>query len=66
MPRRATIIEVALEAGASKTSVSRYFAGERDKLSPALCERIAAAALRCASIIAPTRWHGASRRAAHV
>ncbi|MCE8044184.1 substrate-binding domain-containing protein [Halomonas daqingensis] len=46
MPRRATIIEVALEAGASKTSVSRYFAGERDKLSPALCERIAAAALR--------------------
>ncbi|MBA2780045.1 substrate-binding domain-containing protein [Billgrantia kenyensis] len=46
MPRRATIIEVAREAGASKTSVSRYFAGERDKLSPALCERIAAAALR--------------------
>ncbi|WP_010629505.1 LacI family DNA-binding transcriptional regulator [Halomonas sp. KM-1] len=46
MPRRATIIEVAREAGASKTSVSRYFSGERDKLSPALCERIAAAALR--------------------
>lgn len=46
MPRRATIIEVAREAGASKTSVSRYFAGERDKLSPPLCERIAAAAQR--------------------
>lgn len=46
MSRRATIIEVAREAGASKTSVSRYFAGERDKLSPALCERIATAALR--------------------
>ncbi|MCC5881704.1 MAG: substrate-binding domain-containing protein [Halomonas sp.] len=46
MPRRPTIIEVAREAGASKTSVSRYFSGEREKLSPTLCARIATAALR--------------------
>lgn len=44
--QRATILEVAREAGASKTSVSRYFGGERERLSPALRGRIAEAARR--------------------
>ncbi|MFY0991244.1 LacI family DNA-binding transcriptional regulator [Halomonas sp. C05BenzN] len=43
-PRHATILEVARIAGVSKTSVSRYFGGERERLSGALQERIAAAA----------------------
>jgi LacI family kdg operon repressor len=42
--RRSTIIEVARLAGASKTSVSRYFGAERDRLSPSLQARIAHAA----------------------
>jgi LacI family kdg operon repressor len=42
--RHATLLEVAFEAGASKTSVSRYFGGERGRLSPALQQRIAEAA----------------------
>lgn len=44
--QHATILEVAREAGASKTSVSRYFSGERERLSPNLQTRIAAAAQR--------------------
>ncbi|MCE9682402.1 LacI family DNA-binding transcriptional regulator [Halomonas sp. M5N1S15] len=44
--RHVTIIEVAREAGASKTSVSRYFGDERDRLSRGLQGRIAAAAKR--------------------
>ncbi|UEQ05817.1 substrate-binding domain-containing protein [Halomonas profundus] len=43
-PRRSTILEVARLAGASKTSVSRYFGEERDRLSPSLQARIAHAA----------------------
>ncbi|MGO1396293.1 MAG: LacI family DNA-binding transcriptional regulator [Halomonas sp.] len=43
-PRRSTILEVARLAGASKTSVSRYFGEERARLSPALQARIAQAA----------------------
>jgi len=39
-PRRATLIEVAKMAGASKTSVSRFFGTERDKLSAELQQRI--------------------------
>ncbi|QTF92099.1 LacI family DNA-binding transcriptional regulator [Halomonas sp. BM-2019] len=46
LPHRATILEVAREAGASKTSVSRYFGGERERLSSALQMRIAEAADR--------------------
>ncbi|MGR2740628.1 LacI family DNA-binding transcriptional regulator [Billgrantia sp. Q4P2] len=42
--RHATILEVAFAAGASKTSVSRYFSGERERLSPALQRRISEAA----------------------
>ncbi|SDL28861.1 transcriptional regulator, LacI family [Franzmannia pantelleriensis] len=42
--RPPTLNEVADVAGASKTSVSRYFGGERARLSPALQARIAAAA----------------------
>ncbi|MGR4066603.1 LacI family DNA-binding transcriptional regulator [Halomonas sp. LR3S48] len=42
--RHATILEVAREADASKTSVSRYFSGERERLSPALRRRIGEAA----------------------
>lgn len=42
--RRSTIVEVARLAGASKTSVSRYFGEERDRLSPSLQARIAHAA----------------------
>ncbi|WNL40227.1 substrate-binding domain-containing protein [Halomonas sp. PAMB 3232] len=41
---RATLIEVAREANTSKTSVSRFFGPERDKLSPALKARIDTAA----------------------
>lgn len=42
--RRSTILEVARLAGASKTSVSRYFGDERERLSPTLQARIAHAA----------------------
>ncbi|MEA2118236.1 LacI family DNA-binding transcriptional regulator [Halovibrio sp. HP20-50] len=42
--RRATIIEVARLAGVSKTSVSRYFGDEQERLSPSLQARIAQAA----------------------
>jgi LacI family transcriptional regulator, kdg operon repressor len=45
-PRRATILEVAREARASKTSVSRYFGDERERLSRELQGRIASAAKR--------------------
>ncbi|MBZ0332243.1 substrate-binding domain-containing protein [Halomonas sp. ANAO-440] len=41
---RATIIEVARAASTSKTSVSRYFGEERERLSPPLQARIAEAA----------------------
>ncbi len=44
--QRTTILEVAREAGASKTSVSRYFSDERERLSPSMQTRIAAAARR--------------------
>lgn len=43
---RATILEVARDAGVSKTSVSRYFGGERDRLSRDMQRRIAASAKR--------------------
>lgn len=43
---RVTIIEVARAAGASKTSVSRYFGSERQRLSGELQQRIAEAARR--------------------
>ncbi|PRY66251.1 LacI family transcriptional regulator [Vreelandella songnenensis] len=43
-PSRATLIEVATLAETSKSSVSRFFGTERNKLSPALCERIERAA----------------------
>lgn len=43
-PRPATILEVAHQAGVSKTSVSRYYSGERDRLSRRMQERIAEAA----------------------
>jgi LacI family kdg operon repressor len=42
-PRRATISDVAREAGAGKTSISRYLNGELSLLSPDLRERIEAA-----------------------
>ncbi|WP_016856262.1 LacI family DNA-binding transcriptional regulator [Halomonas smyrnensis] len=42
----ATILEVARDAGVSKTSVSRYFGDERSRLSPDLQRRIAASAGR--------------------
>nr|WP_300312160.1 LacI family DNA-binding transcriptional regulator [Halomonas sp.] len=45
-PRRATILEVAREAGVSKTSVSRYYSGERERLSETMRERIVSAAVR--------------------
>jgi LacI family kdg operon repressor len=41
--RRATISDVAREAGTGKTSISRYLNGELDVLSPDLRARIAAA-----------------------
>lgn len=41
-----TILDVAREARASKTSVSRYFGHERERLSPELQARIAMAAQR--------------------
>ncbi len=44
--QRSTILEVAREAGASKTSVSRYFSEERERLSPGMQTRIADAVLR--------------------
>lgn len=43
-PTRATLIEVARLAGTSKTSVSRFFGPERDKLSATLQARIEGAA----------------------
>jgi len=42
-PRRATISDVAREAGTGKTSISRYLNGEIGALSPALRARIEAA-----------------------
>jgi len=42
-PRRATISDVAREAGAGKTSISRYLNGELNVLSPELRARIEAA-----------------------
>ena len=42
-PRRATISDVAREAGAGKTSISRYLNGELGALSPELRARIEAA-----------------------
>lgn len=42
--RPATILEVARLAGVSKTSVSRYYSGERERLSATMQERISAAA----------------------
>lgn len=44
--RRSTLLEVARLAGASKTSVSRYFGDERERLSSSLQARIAEAAER--------------------
>ncbi|MDW7748184.1 substrate-binding domain-containing protein [Halomonas sp.] len=44
--KHSTILEVAREAGASKTSVSRYFGGERARLSRELQCRIADASRR--------------------
>ncbi|MDR5873827.1 LacI family DNA-binding transcriptional regulator [Halomonas sp. CUBES01] len=43
-PTRATLIEVAKRAGTSKSSVSRFFGPERDKLSQSLQQRVAEAA----------------------
>lgn len=43
---RATILEVARDAGVSKTSISRYFSSERDRLSETMQTRIARAAKR--------------------
>jgi LacI family transcriptional regulator, kdg operon repressor len=45
-PRRATITDVAREAGTGKTSISRYLNGETGVLSPELKERIEAAIKR--------------------
>ncbi len=42
-PRRATITDVAREAGTGKTSISRYLNGEMSVLSPELRARIEAA-----------------------
>ncbi|MBW5800509.1 LacI family DNA-binding transcriptional regulator [Halomonas elongata] len=44
--RPATILEVARDAGVSKTSVSRYYSGERERLSASMQQRIAHAAER--------------------
>ena len=46
VPRRATITDVAREAGTGKTSVSRYLNGELKVLSPELRARIEAAIAR--------------------
>lgn len=43
---RATILDVARQAGASRTSVSRYFGDERERLSQELQGRIAEATSR--------------------
>nr|WKF55693.1 HTH-type transcriptional regulator KdgR [Paraburkholderia busanensis] len=45
-PRRATITDVAREAGTGKTSISRYLNGETSVLSPELRARIEAAIAR--------------------
>ncbi|CAB3700019.1 LacI family DNA-binding transcriptional regulator [Paraburkholderia rhynchosiae] len=45
-PRRATITDVAREAGTGKTSISRYLNGETSALSPELRARIEAAIQR--------------------
>lgn len=45
-PRRATITDVAREAGTGKTSISRYLNGEMSVLSPELRTRIEAAIAR--------------------
>ncbi|TCK43777.1 LacI family transcriptional regulator [Paraburkholderia sp. BL8N3] len=45
-PRRATITDVAREAGTGKTSISRYLNGELSVLSPELRERIEAAIVK--------------------
>ena len=45
-PRRATITDVAREAGTGKTSISRYLNGEMSVLSPELRARIEAAIAR--------------------
>ncbi|NYH20326.1 LacI family DNA-binding transcriptional regulator [Paraburkholderia bryophila] len=45
-PRRATITDVAREAGTGKTSISRYLNGEMSVLSPDLRARIEAAIAR--------------------
>jgi LacI family transcriptional regulator, kdg operon repressor len=47
-PRRATISDVAREAGTGKTSISRYLNGEMSVLSPELRARIEAAIERLA------------------
>ncbi|MDT8893059.1 LacI family DNA-binding transcriptional regulator [Halomonas sp. I1] len=44
--RPATILEVARDAGVSKTSVSRYYSGERERLSASMQQRIVQAAER--------------------
>ncbi|CAB3808244.1 LacI family DNA-binding transcriptional regulator [Paraburkholderia fynbosensis] len=46
LPRRATITDVAREAGTGKTSISRYLNGEMSVLSPELRARIEAAIAR--------------------
>jgi LacI family transcriptional regulator, kdg operon repressor len=46
VPRRATITDVAREAGTGKTSISRYLNGEMNALSPELRARIEAAIAR--------------------
>ncbi|RKT27076.1 LacI family transcriptional regulator [Paraburkholderia sp. RAU2J] len=46
LPRRATITDVAREAGTGKTSISRYLNGETSVLSPELRARIEAAIAR--------------------
>ncbi|WP_144138575.1 LacI family DNA-binding transcriptional regulator [Paraburkholderia sp. BCC1884] len=45
-PRRATITDVAREAGTGKTSISRYLNGEMSVMSPELRSRIEAAIAR--------------------
>ncbi|GHC38390.1 substrate-binding domain-containing protein [Aidingimonas halophila] len=46
IPPQATIRQVAADAGVSKTSVSRYFGGERERLSVGMQQRIQASAER--------------------